>query len=296
MVGSESPASGDDLRLHALPRRTRPGDLVLVGRAFSAVGGAAGGLDQEVRLGVRQVQRERRCCRSSTPRRAATAATRARSTSRTRRRSTPACASSRPSAAGAATAIEGLEKQHLPRVGPSLEKVAAKVTREWATRWVMNPPSFRANTKMPNFFYLENFVERLGPADSHRGAAEDERRGPRRKRHDDQRDRRRTSSTSRGPPRFRPWRAGATRRAARSSCRSAGCFGCHVVDPDAQRDLTGTYRQFGPNLAGVGSQGVARLDLRTGSRTRRSGTPTRRCRTCACPTKTRSTSPSTSRP
>src|SRR5262249_16885428 len=37
---------------------------------------------------------------------------------------------------------------------------------------------------------------------------------------------------------------------------SRGCYGCHQVDPraDAPRDLTGTYRQFGPNLAGIGSK------------------------------------------
>ncbi|MGH9366965.1 MAG: c-type cytochrome, partial [Thermoanaerobaculia bacterium] len=33
-----------------------------------------------------------------------------------------------------------------------------------------------------------------------------------------------------------------------------GCLGCHMVDPNASRDLVGTYRQFGPNLAGVGSK------------------------------------------
>src|SRR5207244_3886789 len=35
-----------------------------------------------------------------------------------------------------------------------------------------------------------------------------------------------------------------------------GCFGCHQIDPraEATRDLIGTYRQFGPNLAGVGSK------------------------------------------
>ncbi len=60
--------------------------------------------------------------------------------------------------------IEGLERQGLPRVGPSLEKVASKVPREWTTRWVMDPDAFRPNTKMPKFFYLENFVERLGSA------------------------------------------------------------------------------------------------------------------------------------
>ena len=51
----------------------------------------------------------------------------------------------------------------VPKVGPSLEKVASKVTREWATRWVMKPDSFRASTKMPQFFYLENFVDVSGP-------------------------------------------------------------------------------------------------------------------------------------
>jgi hypothetical protein len=59
--------------------------------------------------------------------------------------------------------IDGLEKQHLPKVGPSLEKVSSKVSREWTTRWVMNPAAFRGNTKMPTFFYQENFVDVSGP-------------------------------------------------------------------------------------------------------------------------------------
>ncbi|MEP6995563.1 MAG: hypothetical protein ABI968_13645, partial [Acidobacteriota bacterium] len=59
--------------------------------------------------------------------------------------------------------IDGLEKQHLPNVGPSLEKVGSKIPREWATRWVMNPAAFRANTKMPTFFYQENFIDVSGP-------------------------------------------------------------------------------------------------------------------------------------
>ena len=43
--------------------------------------------------------------------------------------------------------IDGLEKQGLPKVGPSLEKVASKLeTTDWAKRWVMNPAAFRANT------------------------------------------------------------------------------------------------------------------------------------------------------
>src|SRR5438876_12068933 len=54
--------------------------------------------------------------------------------------------------------IEGLEKQALPRVGPSLEKVSAKVSKEWATRWIMDPASFPANTKMTSISSQEIFV------------------------------------------------------------------------------------------------------------------------------------------
>jgi mono/diheme cytochrome c family protein len=149
--------------------------------------------------------------------------------------------------------IEGLEKQHLPRVGPSLEKVASKVSRDWATRWVMDPPAFRANTRMPTFFYQENFVDVSGPrpptvaqkAMNELGRVENDTmvnaivaylfdaskpaEVPRVEGHGD---------TVRG----------------QKLLAERGCFGCHIVDPSAQRDLVGTYRQFGPNLAAIGSK------------------------------------------
>ena len=46
------------VRLHALPRRARPRDVVLVGRPLARERRPEGGLDQEVRLGVRPLQRE----------------------------------------------------------------------------------------------------------------------------------------------------------------------------------------------------------------------------------------------
>jgi hypothetical protein len=67
--------------------------------------------------------------------------------------------------------IEGLEKQGLPKVGPSLEKVAAKVPRDWTTRWVMNPAAFRADTKMPSFFLPRELRERLGSGETDPGPA-----------------------------------------------------------------------------------------------------------------------------
>ncbi len=149
--------------------------------------------------------------------------------------------------------IDGLEKQGLPRVGPSLERVAAKVPKDWTTRWVMDPAAFRANTKMPTFFYLENFVDVSGPR---KPDAAQERMNAQGKIENDTMvnsivaylyDRSRSVDV---PP--VAGRGDATRGAKLIAER--GCFGCHEADPKAQRDLTGTYRQFGPNLAGVGSK------------------------------------------
>jgi cytochrome c2 len=149
--------------------------------------------------------------------------------------------------------IQGLEKQNLPKVGPSLEKVASKVTRDWATRWVMKPDAFRESTRMPQFFYLENFVNVSGPKKATPAQRQMNEVG--RVENDVmvnsivaylfEKSRRADvpGVSGRGDP-----VRGQTLLSER------GCFGCHIADPSARRDLTGTYRQFGPNLAGIGSK------------------------------------------
>jgi mono/diheme cytochrome c family protein len=151
--------------------------------------------------------------------------------------------------------IEGLEKQNLPLPGPSLEKVGAKVTKEWATRWVMDPSSFRANTRMPSFFYQENFINVSGEHKPTKAQEEMNRRG--RLENDAMVnaivaflfEKSRTGDVAPSPG-----QGDAARGEKLVAAR--GCFGCHEIDPraDAPRDLTGTYRQFGPNLAGIGSK------------------------------------------
>lgn len=151
--------------------------------------------------------------------------------------------------------IEGLEKQGLPRPGPSLEKVAAKVTKEWATRWIMDPSSFRPNTRMPNFFYQENFINVSGDHKPTKAQEEMNRLG--RLEND-------AMVNAIVAYIFEKSHPGAVSPAAGSGdaargeklVAARGCFGCHEIDPrsDAPRDLVGTYRQFGPNLAGVGSK------------------------------------------
>jgi mono/diheme cytochrome c family protein/predicted nucleic acid-binding Zn-ribbon protein len=41
----------------------------------------------------------------------------------------------------------------LPKVGPYLRRIGAKVDRSWLTRWVTNPHEFRPRTRMPNFMF-----------------------------------------------------------------------------------------------------------------------------------------------
>ena len=64
----------------------------------------------------------------------------------------------------------------------------------------------------------------------------------------------RTSTTSRSRPTCPPVAGQGDAARGAKLLADRGCYGCHLADPKAQRDLTGTYRQFGPNLAGVGSK------------------------------------------
>jgi mono/diheme cytochrome c family protein len=50
--------------------------------------------------------------------------------------------------------IEGFEHKRKP--GPSLEKIASKVTKEFFKNWVWNPKSFNKHAKMPRFFNQDN--------------------------------------------------------------------------------------------------------------------------------------------
>ncbi|MDQ5858300.1 MAG: c-type cytochrome, partial [Acidobacteriota bacterium] len=149
--------------------------------------------------------------------------------------------------------IEGLEKQGLPRVGPSLEKVASKVSRDWTTRWVMKPDSFRPSTKMPQFFYQENFVDVSGPKPPTEAQKRMNEQG--RIENDAMVNSIVAYLFAKSRSADVPAVAG-TGDPARGEKLLAerGCFGCHLADPNARRDLTGTYRQFGPNLAGIGSK------------------------------------------
>lgn len=46
--------------------------------------------------------------------------------------------------------VTGLE--HLDKAGPSLRRVAAKVSPEWLVQWIEDPKAFRPRTRMPHFY------------------------------------------------------------------------------------------------------------------------------------------------
>jgi len=56
----------------------------------------------------------------------------------------------------------------LPKVGPSLRHVAAKVGFDWLYAWLRNPQDFRPSTKMPRFFGLWEHLEGKGLEESMR--------------------------------------------------------------------------------------------------------------------------------
>ena len=115
---------------------------------------------------------------------------------------------------------------------------------------------------MPNFFYLENFVNVSGPNPP--TAAQKKMNEHGRVENDTMvnsivaylYDKSRPAEVP-----AVPGRGDAAR--GEKLLAERGCFGCHVADPNAQRDLVGTYRQFGPEPR----RGRARRPRGTGSTT-----------------------------
>ncbi|MGE5306338.1 MAG: c-type cytochrome [Alphaproteobacteria bacterium] len=52
--------------------------------------------------------------------------------------------------------------ENMPKIGPSLTKISAKVDPSWMVRWIENPHKFRSRTRMPNFDLKENDATAIG--------------------------------------------------------------------------------------------------------------------------------------
>lgn len=128
--------------------------------------------------------------------------------------------------------MKGLEE--LPRIGPNLSRVASKTTPEWTERWLVNPRAFRNNTKMPRFFYLENFEGESGHRLSDTMVAG-------------------VTDYLFEKSEKAAWPAVAKGDAARGQqlFENVGCQGCHVSELGAERQVMDGWRQHGPNLIGL---------------------------------------------
>ncbi len=98
----------------------------------------------------------------------------------------------------------------IPKVGPSLRKVRAKVDPAWMVQWILNPREFRPDTRMPHFYFKED--EALAAA-SYLWAAS--------KKEADE-----WLKQSPMPEGYRPGDAAMVEK-GKELARSVGCLGCH---------------------------------------------------------------------
>jgi cbb3-type cytochrome oxidase cytochrome c subunit len=122
------------------------------------------------------------------------------------------------------------------KVGPNLQHIAAKTTRDFAAKWVKDPKSFKQATFMPRFWNLENNLDsELGARNATEVAAIVEYVFSKAK-----------------PLSYGTVPAGDAVR-GKGLVDSIGCLGCHIVDETEYGEVS-LYRRRGPSLAGVGSK------------------------------------------
>ena len=136
---------------------------------------------------------------------------------------------------------EGIRK-----VGPDLGTVSGKLTKDWVRKWLANPREFKAEARMPKFWFNSNNSGVINGVDwDKRNAAEI------------------NAITeylwSESRPRPLP-SGGSGGNAARGKelVESRGCFGCHAVGPiELIENRSQTRRMHGYNLANQGSKVTA---------------------------------------
>ena len=128
-----------------------------------------------------------------------------------------------------------------PKPGPDLTKLASKISKEWAYRWIDNPHAFRPDTWMPAFFNQSNTSDpqsvRRNQQEIHAIVHYLFNQGG-------------EFALERMPS------AGDPKRGEEIAA-SVGCLGCHqVTPPEEDQPTTRTLlrRLHGPNLSGIGNK------------------------------------------
>jgi cbb3-type cytochrome oxidase cytochrome c subunit len=128
-----------------------------------------------------------------------------------------------------------------PKPGPDLTKVASKISREWAYRWVQDPHAFRPDTWMPAFFHQSNTSD---PQSVKRNQQEMHALVH-------------YLFNQSGAFAMEKMLLTGDPRRGEEIAASVGCLGCHQVTPpqDVQPTTRASLRRLhGPNLSGMGSK------------------------------------------
>ena len=121
--------------------------------------------------------------------------------------------------------------------GPSLKRIAAKIDRDFAARWVRDPKAFRPSTWMPRFWDLDNNRDaELKERNDTEVAAIVEY----------------IFENSADEPAYRPPPPGDAGR-GETLVNEIGCKGCHLFD-ESDYETASIYRRRGPALTGAGTK------------------------------------------
>ncbi|MBI4115505.1 MAG: c-type cytochrome [Candidatus Omnitrophica bacterium] len=127
--------------------------------------------------------------------------------------------------------IEGFENQW--KIGPGLDHINSKVTKDWIVRWLQNPKAFRPATVMPRVFHLSNTSS---PEDTEKNNAAIVGTATYLTKHSTSVE---LEKAKKGDP-----------KEGEQLFKNVGCLGCHSVE-------SAGVNRFGPNLSGLGSKTTA---------------------------------------
>lgn len=134
---------------------------------------------------------------------------------------------------------EGYEE--IPKVGPSLKRIAAKADPSWLVRWVTNPHNFRPKTVMPNFLLTEAQATDVAAYLLSSTKADSDA----------------WLESHPAPTGVDPANAQLVAH-GKELVDSIGCRGCHGFEPGQSPALLGNDKDIAPNLANVAEKTDAR--------------------------------------
>lgn len=135
--------------------------------------------------------------------------------------------------------VKGYED--IPKVGPSLRRIGAKVDPSWMVRWIENPHNYRPNTRMPNFSFKED--EAVAIAAYLWSVSKEE-----------------SDKWLATHPQPAGVRLGDKEQVARGKtlAESIGCRGCHGLADGEASTVLGKNKEVVPNLKNI----AAKIDVR----------------------------------